>query len=386
MTSKGITRLLKSIHHIPNITAMEKRDYYEVLGIAKTATTQEIKKAYRTLAKQFHPDRNSSPDAETKFKEVQEAYETLGDPEKRKAYDQFGHAGTQGFSGFGNNNGYAGGFSYEDLGDVFSQFFGQDFGGFGDFSFGQTRHKRSRTYPGEDLQISITIDFFEAIFGTERKIKYKRKGVCVECNGSGAESVSDKITCSRCHGKGTVIQIQQTFIGRMQTQTVCPECNGAGEIIKRPCKACKGKGNNDVEDLFTIKIPHGIPDNVTLKFRNRGNAGSNGGQSGDLNVSIEITPHEYFERRGNDIYVQQSIDPIVATLGGEISVMTVHGDLAMKVPPGTQPGTVFKLSGKGGPQFKGNKNGDQYVKINVQIPTSLNSKQRSLWQDLKEVS
>lgn len=356
---------------------MTKRDYYDVLGISKTADKKEMKKAYRKLVKEYHPDKNSAADAEEKFKEVQEAYETLGDTQKRKAYDQYGHAGTQGFGGFGGFGGggqqYAGA---EDINDIFNQFFGGQRGG---------RQQRQRDTSGDDLEINVDLSFEEAIFGIEKNLKYKRKKPCSPCKGGGAKDGTSWKSCERCNGQGVISQVQQTFLGQIRTQSVCPLCNGKGKEVDEKCNKCSGQGYNEVEDDFKIEIPKGIPDGVTLRFRERGEASVYGGPAGDLFVNIEVSPHESFERRGDDIYLEKEISVISATLGESIEVPTVHGSVTMKIPAGTQPGKVFRLSEKGGPKFRGNSNGDQYVKITVIVPKKLSKEARKKWEELKSL-
>jgi molecular chaperone DnaJ len=365
---------------------MEKKDYYDTLGVSKTATVKEIKKAYRELVKTYHPDKNKEEGAEGKFKQIQEAYEILSDEQKRKAYDQFGHAGTQGFGGFGQ-----GGTSYYtqdfgDLGDIFEQFFG-NFGAntdFGSSPFSRARSRTSKTR-GNDIEANIRLEFLEAVFGVEKVINYRRKIKCNDCNATGAKNGISKRACPQCQGSGVVRQIQNTFIGRIQTQSVCPSCKGNGEIIDEKCPTCNANGYNEKVDEFKIKIPEGIPDQVTLRFQQKGDAGANGGEYGDLYVRIEVKPHDELERRGNDIYTEKTIDVVTATLGGELKINTVHGEVTMKIPQGTQPGKIFKLSNKGAPRFKQGGNADQYVKINIEIPTRLNSEQTKIWEQLREL-
>lgn len=360
---------------------MAKRDYYEVLGISKTANKPEIKKAYRKLAKELHPDRNKAADAEQKFKEVQEAYDVLGDDQKRDAYDKYGFAGTQGFGGSGGMGGFGGfngfeGADFGDLGNIFGSLFGGSFGGFGRAA---ANGGRSR---GGDIEATIQVDFSEAVFGAEKQVNYKRKIACHECGGSGAEG-GKKQTCTQCGGRGQVAQVQQTIFGTMQTVTTCPKCRGAGEVAEQECKHCHGGGLEDTKEDFNLKIPAGIPDGVTLRFSGRGNAGAKGGAPGDLYITVEVAPHARLERRGDDIYLDQEIDVVTATLGGEIKIPTVHGEVTMKVPAGTQPEKVLRLSGKGGPRFRGNGNGDQYVRIQVRVPEKLSRQERDIWQQLR---
>lgn len=354
---------------------MNKRDYYEILGISKSADKKQIKSAYRELAKKYHPDKNSEPGAEDKFKEVQEAYDILMDDEKRKAYDQFGHAGTQGFGGFGGQNSYGGFGGFEDMSDIFSQFFGQGFGG---FSSSMDR----RNHRGSDIEVTMEVPFMDAVFGKDEEITYKRKVPCDSCSATGAKHGTSYKACTNCGGRGVVTRIQNTFIGRIQTQAACEVCYGIGQMIDERCEDCNGEGYSIKNDNLKIKIPSGIPSGVTIKFTGKGNAAGNGGRTGDLYVNIEVLPDDYFERNENDIYSSVEISPALATLGGSVEVRTVHGSVTLKIPPSTQPGKIFKLSGKGGPKFKGHGNGDQYVKTIVRIPEKLSKEQKEIWQKL----
>ncbi|MCA9380393.1 molecular chaperone DnaJ [Candidatus Dojkabacteria bacterium] len=361
---------------------MDKRDYYEVLGLKKDASKQEIKTAYRKLAKEFHPDRNKAQDAETKFKEVQEAYEVLSDDQKKTAYDQYGHAGTQGFGG-GSPYGYGGGTynstDFSGFGDIFEQFFGGGFAGFG----GQPRRSNNGSRRGRDIEATLKVDFMDAVFGAEKTIEYSRKTECKECKGTGAEKGTSPITCPTCDGQGQVRRTQQTFLGNFQTVTTCPECRGDGKIIKNKCKNCSGDGIVNKNTVFKVKIPQGIPDGVTLRFKDRGSAGLKGGPNGDLFLNIEVKPHDKFERRGDDIYLEIEISAPVATLGVSTKIPTVHGDKELKIPAGTQPETVLKMTDMGAPKFRGKGNGDQYVKVEVVIPTKLSREQSKLWEELR---
>jgi molecular chaperone DnaJ len=363
---------------------MNKRDYYEVLGISKGASKQEIKSAYRKLAKQYHPDRNKEADAEGKFKEAQEAYDILSDERKKDAYDKYGHAGTQSFGGgSGYGDGGFGGFDASDFGsvnDIFEQFFGGSFGGFG------SRTQQSRgPKRGSDLEVTLKVKFEEAVFGADKSIIYKRKIVCDKCNGSGAKSASSIKTCDQCNGQGKVKQIQRTFLGDFQTITTCPKCNGTGQMIKDLCEKCEGQGIVGTEQEFKIKVPQGIPDGVTLKFKEMGNAGAKGGTYGDLYINIEVKEHETLERKGDDIYVDMDITPEEAVLGATKEILTVFGMDSVKIPSGTQPDAVLRMSDKGSPKFRGSGNGDQYVKINIKIPTKLTKEQREIWSKLNEI-
>ena len=367
---------------------MEKRDYYEILGLSKSASKQEIKSAYRKLAKEFHPDRNKAADAEHKFKEVQEAYEVLSDERKKAAYDKFGHAGAQSFGGAGGYSdmgGFGGfngaGFDMGDMGsinDIFEQFFG---GGFGGFSTGG-RARGPRKSRGEDLEFNLKITFDESIFGTEKTIRYKRTVLCDACKGTGAKAGTSMKTCPDCAGAGQVRRVQQTILGNFQTVTPCATCQGTGSVIKEHCEVCNGKGTLTITADFKIKVPQGIPDGVTLRFKESGNAGSKGGTYGDLYINIEVEEHESLEKRGDDIYSDLEIDVSEAVLGVEKKILTVRGEELIKVPPGTQPETILKFSGKGAPRFKGNGSGDHYLKIIVKIPQKLNKKQKELWSEV----
>ena len=364
---------------------MNKRDYYEVLGLAKGASKQEIKSAYRKLAKQYHPDRNKAADAETKFKEVQEAYDILADERKKSAYDQYGHAGTQSFGGGGGYgdggfSGFSGGFDSGEFGDIFEQLFGSGFGGFGSRTQSSRGPKR-----GSDLEVTLKIKFEEAVFGSDKSILYKRKIVCEKCKGTGAKSSSSVKTCDQCNGQGKIKQIQRTFLGDFQTITTCPKCNGTGQIIKDLCEQCEGHGVESTEQEFKIKVPQGIPDGVTLKFKEMGNAGAKGGIYGDLYINIEVKEHETLERKGDDIYVDMNITPEEAVLGATKEVLTVFGMDKVTINPGTQPDAVLRMSQKGSPKFRGQGNGDQYVKINIKIPTKLTREQKEIWSKLNEI-
>ncbi|MCA9381932.1 molecular chaperone DnaJ [Candidatus Dojkabacteria bacterium] len=363
----------------------EKRDYYEVLGVSKDASKQEIKKAYRKLAAQYHPDRNKEEGAEEKFKEVQDAYDVLSDEQKKKAYDQFGHAGTAGFgsggysgfdySDFQNSGGYNYGFqggSYEDLGSIFETFFG---------GFGQSRSEQVSR--GSDIRVGIDIEFKEAVFGTDKEIHYERKVECKECNGAGG---SGEEKCSVCNGSGRQVRVQRTILGNIQTATACSNCKGKGKIIKNKCNKCFGSGVEKIVDKLIIKIPEGSPDGLGLRFKGNGNAGENKSGYGDLFVIINVKESDKFSRRGYDIYSDEEIDVVMAVLGGEAPIETVHGKVKLKIPPGTQSETVFKLKEKGGPKFQKTGNGDHYVKVIVSIPKRLSKDEKELWEGLKNVN
>lgn len=364
---------------------MSKRDYYEVLGIEKGATEKEIKKAFRKLAKEYHPDHNKSSDAEEKFKEVSEAYEVLSDESKRSAYDQYGHAATDGFSGAGA--GYGGGYGaggYEgvpfdmgDLGDIFGSFFG---GGGSSFNFGG-QQRAEMNFSGEDLRYRIRLSFMDAIKGGEYEIEVNKNVACDACGGSGSKTSKTK-KCPTCGGAGRVQRVQNSFLGRMSFVTECPDCNGVGEVPEEKCPQCDGHGVKKVKKSVKINVPAGAYDGMVLRFTGSGGAGRKGAADGDLYIEITVDQHEIFERRGNDIYTLEDISAVTATLGDEISVQTVEGPVKLKIPAGTQPGAIFRIKEMGSPIPGRSQRGDQYVKVNVVIPKKLSRKERGLWESL----
>lgn len=348
----------------------EKRDYYEVLGIDKSASADDIKKAYRKLAKQYHPDLNKdNPDAAEKFKEIGEAYGVLSDPEKKSRYDQFGHAGVDGNYG-GQGGGFSGGFGdFSDLGDIFGSFFGGGFGG---------GSRRNAPQKGRDIRARVELSFEEAAFGCKKDISMARMESCAACSGSGAKKGTSPQTCSRCGGTGQIRSVQNTPFGQIQTNTTCPECKGKGSIIKERCPICQGTGKKRITDKISINIPAGVDDGQSLRVRGKGDAGDNGGPSGDLYVVISIKRHDIFERDEYDVYVEMPITFVQATLGCELDVPTLDGKVKHKIPEGTQSGTKFRMRGKGIPYPNGSGRGDQYVIVNVEIPKDLTQKQREL--------
>lgn len=350
---------------------MAEKDYYDILGVSKDASDDEIKHAYRKLSKKWHPDINKAPDAEAKFKEINEAYETLSDPQKRANYDQYGSAdgagagfggGGQG-GGFGNFGGSAGGFGFD---DIFSQFFGG----------GQQRADPSAPQQGRDLQYQMTLEFEEAIFGKKTVIKYNREVQCKTCGGTGAKPGTSPVTCSNCGGRGYVTTETNTPLGRMQSRQVCPVCHGTGKEIKEKCPTCGGSGKTDERHELEVNVPAGIDDGQQMRLQGQGEAGDNGGPYGDLYIVFRVKPSKDFTRDGSTIYVDQPITFARAALGGKIKVKTVHGDVELKVPAGTQTGTTFRLKGKGAPRLRGNGNGDERVTVNVVTPKSLNKNQK----------
>ncbi len=355
---------------------MEKRDYYEVLEVGKESSLQEIKKAYKKLAKKYHPDRNKDGDAEKNFKEVQEAYETLSDESKRKAYDQYGHAGTQGFSSSAGAGGYEyadfGGMPF-DMGDIFEQFFG---GG------GQRRTRRNGR--GSDLKYRVKMDFMESMEDQEIVINIARDIPCEKCSGTGSKSGKMK-DCSTCGGVGQVKRVQESFLGRMSFVSECPDCLGKGKVAESLCEECKGVGIWSKKEEMKIKIPAGAYDGMTLKFGGGGNAPAGGGEFGDLYIELVVEPHEIFERRGDDIYSKKQISVTTAVLGDVVPVDTVLGAVKLKVPAGTQPGAIFKIRRKGSAVVgHPSRRGDHYVQLDIDIPQKLSRQERKLWEQLKE--
>ncbi len=346
---------------------MAKRDYYEVLGVAKDATNDEIKKAYRKLSKKYHPDINKEEGAEDKFKELAEAYEVLSDADKKAAYDQYGHASTDpnfGAGGFGGGGfgGFSGGFE-----DIFESFFG---GG------GGRGRNPNAPRQGSDLQYRIHLKFEEAIFGKKETIKYKREEECHTCHGSGAKPGTSPKTCSKCHGSGSVGVERNTAFGRVMTQAVCDVCGGTGKEITDKCTTCYGRGHVEADHSVVVTIPAGVEDGQQMRLNGQGEVGSNGGPYGDLYVVFQVEPSDIFDREGTEIYYTLPISFVQAALGDEIEVPTVHGKVKLKVPAGTQTGTNFRLKAKGAPKLRGTGNGDQHVKVTVVTPKNLNEKQR----------
>lgn len=358
----------------------EKRDYYEVLGIGKNATDAEIKSAYRKLAKKYHPDLNpGDKTAEEKFKEVNEANDVLSDPEKRKRYDQFGFAGVDPNYGAGQAGGGFGGFGGAggvDLGDIFGDIFGGGFGGFSGFGGSSARSNPNAPRRGHDVQASVILTFEEAAHGCTKKITLNRKQTCPDCNGTGCEPGTSPETCTQCGGRGYVVTQQRTPFGVMQSQQPCPHCGGRGTIIKNPCKTCHSTGKTSVRKTLEVKIPAGIDDDQNIALRGQGDAGSNGGPSGDVIVHVTVKKDAVFERDGYDVYVRVPITYSQAVLGAEIEVPTVDGKVAQRIPEGTQSGTKFRLRGQGIQYLNGRGRGDQYVLVEVEIPKKLNRTQR----------
>lgn len=363
----------------------DKRDYYEVLGVSKDASADDLKKAYRKLAKQYHPDMNpGDKTAEAKFKEVNEAYEVLNDPAKRQRYDQFGHAGVDpsygaGGSGFGG----AGGFGGFDVGDIFESFFGGSFGGFGGSS--RTRNPNA-PIRGNDINVTIGLSFMEAAKGCKQKIQIQRLEQCETCGGTGAKKGTSPETCSECGGTGQVKVQQRTPIGIIQTTRTCSRCNGKGKVIKEPCSDCRGMGRVRHSRTLEVSVPAGIDDGQTFMLRGQGDQGINGGPAGDVNIMVTLRPDELFERDGFDVWCDIPITFSQAVLGDEITVPTIDGKVKYEVPEGTQSGTVFRLRNKGIQYVNGRGRGDQYVKVNIEVPRNLSSKQKDVLKDFEKLS
>ncbi len=352
-------------------------DYYEILGVARTANKEEIKKAFRTLARKYHPDVNKEPDAADKFKEINEAYEILADDNKRARYDRFGAAGVQGAAG-----GYpGGGFTATDFADIFDDFFSS-------FAGGRTGATRRGSRAGGDLRVDVTIDFVESAFGVDKELEFQRLEMCDVCHGNGAEAGSSPTTCPECNGAGQVRRMSQTWVGSVVRITDCPRCGGRGSIVANPCRNCDGSGRRRKKATLNVKIPAGVSDGLRIQLRGEGDAGELGAPSGDVYVMVHVNDHEFFKRRDSDVILDWSINVAQAALGDKIDVPTIDGDMELIVPPGTQTGKVFRLRGKGVPRLRSDGSnsgrGDQLVYIQVAVPTKLSDKQRRLFEELAE--
>ncbi|WP_277673710.1 molecular chaperone DnaJ [Piscibacillus halophilus] len=353
---------------------MSKRDYYEVLGVSKDASKEEIKKAYRKLARKYHPDVSQEDNAADKFKEVKEAYEVLSNAQKRQQYDQFGHAGTQQGAGQGGFGGFE---DFGDFGDIFDMFFG---GG------GRRRRDPNAPRQGQDLQYTMEIEFEEAIFGKETTIDIPKEENCDTCDGSGAKPGTSVHTCQHCHGTGQLNVEQNTPFGRVVNRRVCHHCQGSGKQVEEKCHTCGGDGKVKKRKKIDIRIPAGVDDGQQIRVTGQGGPGDNGGPAGDLFVVIRVKRHEFFERDGDDILCEMPITFTQAALGDEIEVPTVHGRVKLKVPAGTQTGTHFRLKGKGAPNVHGHGQGDQHILIKVVVPKNLNERQKELLREFHELS
>ena len=346
---------------------MNNTEFYDRLGVSKNASQDEIKKAYRKLSKKYHPDINKEPGAEEKYKEVQEAYETLSDEQKRAAYDQYGAAGANGgFGGAGGFGGFDGAGGFGGFEDIFSSFFG---GG------GSSRNPNAPRQ-GDDLQYRVNLTFEEAIFGTEKEVKYNRESSCRTCNGSGAKPGTSPVTCGRCRGQGVINVDTQTPLGMMRRQVTCDVCHGTGQEIKEPCQTCHGTGHEKQSHKVSVKIPAGVETGQQIRLAGQGEAGFNGGPYGDLFVIINVNPSDKFTRDGSTIYYTLNISFVQAALGDTVEVPTVHGNVEMTIPAGTQTGKTFRLKGKGAPRLRGGSQGDQHVTVKIVTPTKLNDAQK----------
>ena len=335
----------------------EKRDYYEVLGLQKGASDDEIKKAFRKMAMKYHPDKNpGDKEAEEKFKEVNEAYSVLSDPDKKSKYDRFGHAGV-------DPNGFGG-------------------GGFGGFGGGGQQRRANSPRKGKDLQKAITITFEEAAFGTKKTIELSKYVACSTCNGEGTKPGTSKKTCPKCGGTGQISQMQRTPFGQFQSVTTCDQCGGAGKVIEEPCPDCKGTGRMRKTVTITVDIPAGVDNESVIPIRGQGEPGYNGGPAGDLYIVLNVKPHKVFKRQGADLYLEIPISFDQAALGAEIVVPSLEGKVSYKIPAGTQPGTTFRLKDKGIKYLKREAKGDLYVKVNLEVPTKLNHKQKKAIEEM----
>lgn len=344
---------------------MNNTEYYDRLGVSKDASQDEIKRAYRKMSKKYHPDINKEPGAEEKYKEVQEAYETLSDDQKRAAYDQYGPDGANGFGGQGGFGGFDGGAGFGGFEDIFSSFFGG----------GATRNPNAPRQ-GDDLQYRVNLSFEEAIFGAEKEVQYNREATCKTCSGSGAKPGTSPVTCGRCHGQGVINVDTQTPLGMMRRQVTCDVCHGTGQEIKEPCQTCHGTGHEKQSHKVSVKIPAGVETGQQIRLAGQGEAGFNGGPYGDLFVIINVNPSDKFTRDGSTIYYTLNISFVQAALGDTVEVPTVHGNVEMTIPAGTQTGKTFRLKGKGAPRLRGGSQGDQHVTVKIVTPTKLNDAQK----------
>ncbi|MBC8097955.1 MAG: molecular chaperone DnaJ, partial [Armatimonadetes bacterium] len=355
------------------------RDYYDVLGVQRTANKDDIKKAFRGLARKYHPDVSKEADAEARFKEINEAYEVLNDDDKRARYDRFGHAGVTGAAGSG-----AGAAGFSGFEEIFEEFF-NNFGG-STARQGSTGARRRGPRPGADRRVDVTISFEEAVFGVEHDIEFDRLELCETCDGSGAEPGSAPVTCPQCSGTGEIRQVQQTFLGSMVRVAPCPRCGGVGTIVENRCKTCDGSGRLSKRAVMSVKIPPGVREGLQIQVRGEGDAGERNAQSGNLFVLVHVTEHAFFQRNDNDILLDVTINFVQATLGDKINVPTVDGDVELIIPAGTQSGKIFRMRGKGFPRLRtdgsNSGRGDQLVHVAVEIPTKLSAEQRTLFDQL----
>jgi molecular chaperone DnaJ len=346
---------------------MAQRDYYEVLGLQRNASQEEIRAAFRKMARQYHPDVNKAADAEERFKEINEAYAVLSDEEKRAAYDRYGHAGVNGQGGMPD-------FSSVDFSDIFGEFFG--FGG------SSSRRQRNAPHRGADLNYAVQLTFEESIFGIEKEVEVTRDEICGTCHGSRAEPGTSPVRCATCGGRGEVRQVHQTFLGSMVQVTTCPTCNGTGEVITTPCHTCRGRGYERKVVHKVVPIPGGVDNGTQIRLAGEGQPGANGGPNGNVYLEIQVKPHKFFRRKGDDILLDLTINVAQAALGSEIEVPTVDGPTKLTIQAGTQPGKIFTLRSKGAPHLRGGGRGDQLIVVSVEIPTRLNVEQTKLLEQL----
>lgn len=351
----------------------EKRDYYEVLGLTKSASQDEIKKAYRALAKKYHPDVSKEKDAESKFKEVQEAYDVLNDPQKKANYDQFGHAGANGGNPFEGFSGF-GGSGFSDFSDIFSSFFG-----------GSQRRRGNESTRGEDLEMRMTIDFMEAALGASKPIEVDINEDCSHCHGTGAENPTDIDTCGRCHGTGYINVEQRTMFGTMRSQQVCPVCAGRGQSIKNACHLCSGSGRVRAHKKVDVKIPAGVDNDMTLRVPGYGHGGKRGAEHGDLYINFRVRPHKIFKRDGKDVILDLPITFTQAALGDKVEIPTIYGKVDLSIPAGIQSETRLRMREKGIADVRSGKKGDQHVVIHVETPKNLTSEEKKLFEELKKL-
>lgn len=359
-----------------------KRDYYEVLGVSKDATDDQIKKAYRKTAIKYHPDRNpDNKEAEEKFKEAAEAYGVLSDPDKRAKYDRFGHNGPEMGGGFGDF--YGGGMSMDDIFAQFGNIFGGHFGGFGGFGGSASSTRRSR---GGDIRVTVSLSLKEIAQGVDKKIKVKKRNTCSVCRGTGAESASDVHSCTTCGGSGVVFHTQQSFLGTIQTQQVCPSCKGTGETIDKKCKHCHGEGTEMGEEVVAFSIPAGVQQGMALTVSGKGNAAPRGGEPGDLIVVIKELPDDNFIRNGDDIIYNLLISYPEAVVGGKVEMPTIDGKVKVTIEPGTQPGKILRLRNKGLPSLRSGIKGDLLVHISIHVPTQMDDKAKEVIDRMAAIS
>lgn len=365
----------------------EKRDYYEVLGVSKSASADEIKKAYRKMAIKYHPDKNpGDKEAEEKFKEAAEAYDVLSDADKRAKYDQFGHSmGPQGFGGAGGGGGFysSGGMSMEDIFAHFGDIFGGRMGGFGGFEGAAGGRPRQHVNKGTDLRITVRVTLKDVMNGVDKKLKIPRLVACSHCKGTGAKDGTAFHTCQRCHGTGYISRVQQSIFGTVQSESVCPECNGEGKVISEQCSYCNGTGVEKKEEVVSFHIPAGVEDGMTLTMRGQGNAPRHGGVNGDLLIVIQEEKDPELIRDGNDLIYNLMLDFPTAALGGSAEIPTVDGRARLKIVPGTQPGKVLRLRGKGLPEMNSSARGDLLVNLMVYVPESLTDAEKAAVKSLQ---